>query len=235
MKRKSSLYLSFLQRKSFINDIEEMRDIFHEKLYASVDCDFESELTEYERKLHEEYISTAQTDSDRAMGDVEFDLSEIESKLAKRYFLLKTTQYRMIAMWICCLCEVWEQQLQIILKLEYENGDLLIKSIPDKWAEVKKIYFEHTINFEEFPDWKTLDEMRLLVNVIKHGEGFSEEKLRQKRPELFMVNDYDGFSIYHSALITQTLNLNKADIDKFSDCIIEFWKHYPTDKYCCKD
>ena len=234
MKRKSSIYLSYEQKSLFKKEIYEMSNIFHEKLLSSFNGDYQKELNEYEQSLLSELEPTPIVDREGNLCDYEFDLSEIEGKIAERYYLLSTTRYRVIAMWICCLCEVWEQQLQLFLKLEKQNGNLMDNYELARWNQVKRAYWEYGIDFEKFSSWQKLNELRLLVNVIKHGEGGSEKSLRRIRPDLFIVEKYDKFSFFHSSLITRTLNLIESDIDGFANAIIEFWEYFPSDSYLYK-
>ena len=235
MKRKSSIYLSYQQKSLFKKEIYEMSNIFHEKLFSSLNGDYQKELNEYEQSLLSELKPTPIVDREGNLCDYEFDLSEIEGKIAERYYLLCTTRYRVIAMWICCLCEVWEQQLQLFLKLEKQNGDLLDNYKLEWWKQVKRAYLEYGIDFEKFSSWQKLKELRLLVNVIKHGEGDSKKDLQKERPDLFLINNTDRFSLYHSSLICPTLNLSEKDIDSFANVIIEFWECFPSNTYLSKE
>jgi hypothetical protein len=42
------------------------------------------------------------------------------------------------------------------------------------------------LDLSSLPSWPVIDELRLVANVVKHGEGDSAEKLRETRPELFV-------------------------------------------------
>lgn len=53
-------------------------------------------------------------------------------------------------------------------------------------AIVADYYREHLLlDFATFGSWSVIQEMRLVANATKHGEGRSAEELRQIRPELF--------------------------------------------------
>lgn len=41
------------------------------------------------------------------------------------------------------------------------------------------------LDLEKFPQWAKVDELRLVANATKHGEGESEAELRKLRPSLF--------------------------------------------------
>jgi hypothetical protein len=53
-------------------------------------------------------------------------------------------------------------------------------------AIVARWYGDHfQLQLEIFPEWTTINELRLIANSVKHAEGGSAEELRRIRPELF--------------------------------------------------
>jgi hypothetical protein len=51
---------------------------------------------------------------------------------------------------------------------------------------VAEYYREHLkVDFTQFGSWDVMQELRLVANTTKHGEGPSAEELRKIRPELF--------------------------------------------------
>ena len=235
MRRKSFIYLSYEQKSLFIKEISEMSTIFYDKIFNSFNVDYQKELEEYEQILLAELEPTPIIDHEGNLSDYEFDLSGIEGKIAERYYLLFTTKYRIIVMWICCLCEVWEQQLQLFLKLEKQNGDLQDNRELNWWNQVKSTYLEYGIDFEKCSSWQKLKELRLLVNVIKHGEGDSKNDLQKKRPDLFLINNTDRFSLFHSSLIFPTINISENDVGIYANAIIDFWACFPSDTHLHKN
>ena len=55
--------------------------------------------------------------------------------------------------------------------------------------------------------WKSISELRDVVNVLKHSEGKSEEHLRKNRPDFFLINGKDCLRIYHTTLGEVVLNI----------------------------
>lgn len=49
------------------------------------------------------------------------------------------------------------------------------------------------VNLEAMPSWNTIDEMRLVANTVKHGEGGSARDLRAVNPALFTDPVYAEF------------------------------------------
>jgi hypothetical protein len=55
-----------------------------------------------------------------------------------------------------------------------------------KLSVVARWYGDHfQLELQALPDWATIEELRLVANVVKHAEGDSAEALRSIRPELF--------------------------------------------------
>lgn len=46
-----------------------------------------------------------------------------------------------------------------------------------------RVYF--SLDFEALTAWGSMNELRLVANLTKHGEGPAARELRQRRPELF--------------------------------------------------
>jgi hypothetical protein len=55
-----------------------------------------------------------------------------------------------------------------------------------KLSKVAEWFLVHfCLNLEALSAWSEVDELRLVANTVKHAEGDSAQKLRQKRPALF--------------------------------------------------
>ena len=81
----------------------------------------------------------------------------------------------------------------------------------------------HTI-----PSYPSLNAMRLVVNVYKHGKGDSLEELKALYPQfvsgLFRADGTTLKYFDHSYL-----RLSDEQIDQFSSAILDFWKSIPED------
>lgn len=68
--------------------------------------------------------------------------------------------------------------------------------------------------------WHKIKELRLVVNVLKHAEGDSAERLRKMRPNLFeWPQDYnikgDKLEFNYTTLLEETLNISNEDFLKY--------------------
>lgn len=97
-----------------------------------------------------------------------------------------------------------------------------------------KVDFHQIIDFlvavgfdvKKFPSFKTLDALRLVVNVYKHGNGSSFDALKATYPE-FLTNPLidDGLSL---DWVDHTfLTISDQKLEEFSDAIMEFWSAVP--------
>lgn len=80
-----------------------------------------------------------------------------------------------------------------------------------------------------------IDEMRDVVNVLKHGKGQSEKRLRQKRPELFVRDGRDVLANNNATLLEPSLQITKEDFKKYCDALIEFWRDFPKYAHSSED
>ncbi len=56
---------------------------------------------------------------------------------------------------------------------------------------VVKWYRDHfQLDLKSLPSWEVFDELRLVANAVKHGEGSATSQLRAFRPELFRNPDF---------------------------------------------
>ena len=116
-------------------------------------------------------------------------------------------RYRTRGLWISCLCQVWEQQLIDFVDREMDKNGYDLKDL--KFSNVKECFKEHNQNFETMTSWMKIQELRWLVNVLKHGEGNFARRLRKIRPEIFIWSNslftIDRLDIYKSSLLKREL------------------------------
>ena len=136
-------------------------------------------------------------------------------------------------MWIICLCQMWEQQLIKFLVNEKQKYGL--KCYPDDvkkdFGFIEKAYRNHGVEFEKLTNWKKINELRQLVNTLKHADGKSANTLREMRPDYFDWGDSDFSSdtlkLYGSTLLDETLKMNIQDFKDYLDALVAFWNELP--------
>ena len=77
-------------------------------------------------------------------------------------------------------------------------------------------YLSHfQLDPKALPDWKTIDEMRLVANTVKHAEGKSAEELREIRPESFQHPDTKHMWLNDSSQVTLPVRMPLAGDDLY--------------------
>ena len=130
------------------------------------------------------------------------------------------------------LYHLFEQQLLFFLRREIlhpseENNIDLIK-IP----VFKERILQHNIDIEKFSSWRTINEMRLGANTVKHAKGKSAVELRKIRPDLFknpILKKFEFFKLPVNSrplfmpLAGEDIYLSIEDLKNYGETIVKFW------------
>lgn len=234
MPRTSFIYLYEMQRRNFVTEIDKTKDIYFDRLKKALSADPEKEAGQYCDGRWEQLLRRT------CSGDCSdpSNLAEhVEYESFLYYDLLQKSNYRILAMWICCLYETWEQQVLYFIRQEIENGDLREEKVPQKYDGIERLWKKYGMNIKEWNCWTKLNECRLVTNTIKHGEGQSERELREMRPDLFEFQNsicgrkFDRLRLYHSTINEITLNITERDLENYADALMEFWELIPTNQH----
>jgi len=82
------------------------------------------------------------------------------------------------------------------------------------------------INIESFKCWSQLDELRLVANTVKHGDGQSSAELKVLNPDLFKDPQDPSpriSSIPLRPLVGEGLSLSADHFDTYKLCVEQFW------------
>jgi hypothetical protein len=91
-------------------------------------------------------------------------------------------------MFAAALYHLYEQQVmlfhrrELLRPSERDHGKLLNHCV----FRDRLIRSQCAVDITRFSCWRSLEELHLLANVVKHGEGESATRLRASRPELFV-------------------------------------------------
>lgn len=157
--------------------------------------------------------------------------AEDDSYLDDYREILQMFKYRMELMTICCLSELWEQDLVTFLK----KNNIPLNTDKNVTYKVLQKTFKDRFGYS-LDENTTIVEMRSLVNSIKHGEGSSFQELKnicgddiladscmcktyngEGEPERYKEIHFDS-----NTLTSKTLNV-KDRITEYHDAIIDFW------------
>lgn len=227
---KSHLYLPEKTREKMKSQLSDMGQLYFERiepLFSSA----EEEADQYTKQLHYEIGASINWGGDNAPDPEGYEEMVWEAGIA-RYELLDSMRYRTICMWICCLCQTWEQQLYswIIHEARMEGITYDDKYLAGGFSFVSDVLECHEVDYKTVKAGK-IEELRLLVNVLKHGKGRSEKALRDIRPNLFIRNGHDVMRYHNSTLIEPTLSVSNQDFRDYLDALLTFWSEFPENAY----
>lgn len=155
---------------------------------------------------------------------------------------IRTVRYQ--AMWdferntrlsiIACFYFNWEKSLR-----EWIASEILCwcktKDVEAKiWrCEIRRIIDllrDFNWNIRDYSFFKDLEACRLIVNVHKHGNGISFNKLKRDYPGFVKEEqDFkDETSFWVESNSFRSLTITDADLDRFSGAITEFWNTMPS-------
>lgn len=231
---RTQLYLWEPLRQKYIRDLTFLKTMFLERIQP-IFANAEAEAEAYQKELWDSIMNRPCNEDSYADPEDYVDYAQDEG--TERYEMLHLMHYRNIGMWISCLCQVWEQQLYSFVMNEAEREGIKYNPavIHRGFAFTKEVFDRHQQPFEKMESWEKIKELRLLVNVIKHSEGDSEQKLRKLRPDFFTNNvsetEYDLISLYHTTLNEPTLMIQEKDFVDYFDALVRFWKDLPERMY----
>jgi len=130
------------------------------------------------------------------------------------------------------LYHIFEQQLFFFARKEILPGGEGVRSKRFKVQDLQKRLLEIGIDLNIFCTWKTVEELRLVANTVKHAEGDSATKLHKLRPDLFKHPEALGRSIsgnekihrVYQPLIGDDLYISLPVIKEYKDALIRFWE-----------
>lgn len=227
---KNHLYLDASTRRNFKKMLSNIYDLYIERIQPTF-INPEKEAYEYMEKQRDEQMF-----SEFAQSSPEDCLQNIYDEGVEWFETLSAMKYRTLGMWISCMCQVWEQQLFsfIMHEAQMEGVEYYKKEVVRGFSFTSEVLIEHGINYKDVNN-KKIEEMRLLVNVLKHGEGGSEVKLREMRPDFFERYGSDVLANTHSTLLEETLQVKENDFKDYYTSLMDFWDNFPEHSYSRED
>jgi len=235
---RAQLYLDNRIRKMLKEPFETFAKTYHERvipIFSSLEEESQAIADEKYEDLGRYFNPENDDPADYAEMAWEAGLEHYES--------MSLMQYNMRLMWISTLYQFWEQQVR---KFVFEEVTRTHKFIDKKGNDVdfagfctrgiddiKEEFNEFGIDLEKLNSWSRIEELRLLANVIKHGEGWSATKLKELRPDYFDagVISTDLLDLYKTTLGERVLNIDDSEYEIYCDAIIQFWDELPEVMY----
>ena len=235
---RSQLYLWEKLRQKYIEDLTFIKEMFIKRIQP-IFANAEKEAISYRNNLWKEIEKSVSPEE--GYSDLSGYADFVQEEAGEKYEMLSLMHYRNIGMWIECLCQVWEQQLYSFIIHEAKQEGIVYDPSDMKkgFPFVKEVFGMHQQVFDQMSSWDVINEMRLLVNVLKHAEGDSERKLRDLKPEYFTHDicgqKYDLMSRYHTSLLDSTLAIHEQDFIRYYEALIQFWKDLPERMYSVEE
>jgi hypothetical protein len=133
------------------------------------------------------------------------------------------------------LYHCWEQQL-----LEFHRREILHPNDQHDHTllhlrTVQKYLLENGIDITTLSSWPALEELRLVTNTVKHGDGVSAEELKRRRPDLFEPPSTAEHSLpsfpcrrhVYAPLSGNDSYISLDDLRMYIDAAISFWNEFP--------
>jgi hypothetical protein len=225
---RSQLYVPEMTRTYLKSEIASYVEIYFQKLLP-VFNDIENEADKYANDFYNDFMSQPATDDFVDPASIAEKALEIG---IEHYSYLKLGKYSLTAAWHTTLYQLWEQQLRLFLFREMSHVYKIdFKTFCTNLKEIKDNFKFHNIDIEKFSCWPQIKELCLLCNVIKHGDGDSAKRLRNK-PSLFKKdNDIDYMEIYKTTLLEETLNIDETTLQNYKKALLFFWDEIPERNY----
>jgi hypothetical protein len=222
-------------RRSYILELEALRDAFFVRVlpaFAEIDAEAEE---------------VAQTEWDRlvAMPSEIGDDPGVAAEIAQdagvsHYQRLTSVRQTMLNMGVVTLRHLLDQQM-----MEFHKRQVLgIMEEHHRPLHKDSVFRDRLrnagIEVEQLPAWAKIVELRLVANVVKHGEGDFKstkdtdfDKLRSRRPDLFTPPDMRGTDMesmfqrrprLDRPAGGEDLYVTEADLGEFFGAAICFWE-----------
>jgi hypothetical protein len=120
--------------------------------------------------------------------DGDFDMADVAEEAHDRaldwYEMTKSVRQMMLNLLAAGLFHLVEQQLSVICQ---DRGFTFDPPKDTQWERVERWYEQNLrLTLKALPSYPRIDELRLVANTVKHGDGSAATKLRVVRAELFI-------------------------------------------------
>lgn len=188
-------------------------------------------------KLWEKYESEIKDEVSSIRFGPNYDPSDISDIYQERLSDAAEILWHAVAIhkfqFLVLLCQTWENEFISFVTKEYKQSYKLDRVLT--YAEAMDGIVLKGVDRSEIRGLDKIRELRLLVNVIKHGDGKSADKLRKRRPDFFQYDknepnnrQNDRLVVWDSVLLdAEALNVDEDEFYSYFEAINEFWKAMP--------
>lgn len=204
-------------------ELKNIKNIYNEKIAPifTDECIY-NECKEIEEAVEKQLLKEIPFDEHNFDVVGEYCTEKAFDAAEYRCVFLSLMRYVSRCLWISGLAQIWEQQL-----IRFHNEILLQnKNFNLGFEDIKQSFKKNFYDFEEFESYNDINELRHLVNTIKHGNGPSSEKLRELCPRYFDAPDFlnkDRLHYNKTVLLEETLFITDEDFQRYHESLISFW------------
>jgi len=222
---KSQLYLYPALRKKFKIPIETFSSICQERIFII----FENIESEADEKSNKYYDNIMCNYYEEIVDPLSIAEDAFEHGL-EHYLSLNLVRYNIIALSIVALYQIWEQSVKLFLFHEiHHTCEIEFSKYFNNIKEIKRGFEFHNYDITEMKCWEIIDELRLLCNTIKHGDGPSAKELLEKNSALFKksISDELDIEFENTTLLAETLDISTDLFNTYSKALMDFWDELP--------
>lgn len=226
------IYLPDNQKESYIQRTNSFVNTYLERLAVQFN-NLEKEAEDATEQRYQElgaYFDPERHDpSDFAEDARDFGIDYWQSLI-----LMKYNTYMMT---LATLYQVWEQQIRGLAFREItrhhkligkDRKELQFKNFCTNFPDLEELFQQSDWTPASITSWGTINELRLVQNVIKHGDGSAAKQLYEVQPSFFKkVSSTLIMDLYGTTLNEIALSIPDTEIERYRDALIEFWEEMP--------
>lgn len=210
-------------RNEFIPAIHRVEEVFLKRIqptFASIDAESE----DLQNRLWEEVMARP------FYGDApdEGQIAEaVQDTAVSHYLGLKGMEQGLLNCCALFLYHLYEQHLMLFLRQELLDWRERHNEKFYNHKVARELLKAANVDITTFNAWSKLEELRHLVNTIKHGEGKSSEELLQTAPHLFemagLSNAMPLSGRVYTPLLGEDICVTPDHIAEYSHALEQFW------------
>ncbi|WP_413379108.1 hypothetical protein [Paenibacillus taichungensis] len=229
---KPFIYLPDYQKEPYIERIHSYVKTYKERLatqFNNIDEESEQETEKYYSEIGSYFNPDRDDPADFAERARDFGFDYWQT--------LNLMKYNTYMMTLSTLYQVWEQQVRELSFKEItryhhfvdkKGMKLEFKNFCTTFGEIKTLFLNSDWQPTSITSWDTINELRLVQNVIKHGDGAAADQLKSIQPGYFRdVNGKLIMDLYSSTLNEIALSIPDTAIDRYREALVEFWEEMP--------
>lgn len=220
------IYLYDGLREKNIRQVELLYDTFITKINPIFD-----DINEKSMKIATDYYEKIMSlpCDEHEIIDPEIITEQADSIGYKHYSDMSFMKYYNLISWIAMLYEFSFQQLKSFL-LEALRFTIFNNVHLERLEHIEDTFKQCGVNVSGFVSWRKINELRLVCNVIKHGDGSSARKLLKLNKDIFFIEgmeDINLLQLYSVSMTREVLNVNENTFKVYCDNLILFWNELP--------